>query len=220
VAIVTFPGGDQARLKRIEVVHLQEFLALLIVVLQGARLLQQMVPLSEPASQDDLTSVANKLNHLFGGLSRSQMEEQEAELTPLESRVKRNTLLMMQEVEEEAFNPYVEGLRHLLGQPEFSRGERASAPVDVVEDRVLMREILVRAVAQRQVQVVIGHENEKEALWPFSLVLCPYGLPDGAMGVLGVLGPTRLSYQAAIGGVRFLSGLMSEMMASVYGATS
>ncbi len=220
VAIVTFPGGGRSRLKRIELVYLREFLALLIVVLQGARLLQQMVPLSEPASHDELTSVANKLSFLFAGLNRSQMEEREAELTPLENQVRENALSMMQEAEGEAFDPHVDGLQRALGQPEFSEGERVSALVSVLEDKALMRKVLAGAATRYQVQVLIGRENREEALWPFSLVLCPYGFPDGARGILGVLGPTRLPYPTALGGVRFLSSVMTEIMDSVQGSTA
>ena len=220
VAIVTFPGGGRSRLKRIELVYLREFLALLIVVLQGARLLQQMVPLSEPASHDELTSVANKLSFLFAGLNRSQMEEREAEFTPLENQVRENALSMMQEAEGEAFDPYVDGLRRALGQPEFSEGERVSALVSVLEDKALMRKVLAGAATRYQVQVLIGRENREEALWPFSLVLCPYGFPDGARGILGVLGPTRLPYPTALGGVRFLSSVMTEIMDSVQDSTA
>jgi heat-inducible transcriptional repressor len=53
-------------------------------------------------------------------------------------------------------------------------------------------------------------------LWPFSLVLCPYGVQGEVSGILGVLGPTRLAYADAIGNVRFLSDVMTDMVCSVH----
>jgi heat-inducible transcriptional repressor len=49
-----------------------------------------------------------------------------------------------------------------------------------------------------------------------SLVLAPYGRPDRAVGVVGVLGPTRMCYPLAIGTVRFVSGLMNELVDHLY----
>jgi heat-inducible transcriptional repressor len=49
-----------------------------------------------------------------------------------------------------------------------------------------------------------------------SLVLAPYGHPGRAVGVVGVLGPTRMAYPQAIGTVRFVSGLMNELIDHLY----
>jgi len=215
VAMVTVPAAAQCRLKRVELVLLRDFLALLIVVLQGARLLQQMLPLPKPVSQDELDAVGNKLSFLYAGLDRRKMGERRAELSPLEGRVKEDALAMMREADEEAFDPCTDGLRRLLKQPELAEGERVGVLMEVLEEKALLRRVLAEAAEQDQIQVVIGSENTQELLRPFSLVLCPYGLPGEATGVLGVLGPTRLAYVDAIGGVRFLSDVMTEMVSSI-----
>ncbi|MCB0132928.1 MAG: hypothetical protein KDD78_18835, partial [Caldilineaceae bacterium] len=51
-----------------------------------------------------------------------------------------------------------------------------------------------------------------------SLVLGSYGVSDRATGVLGVVGPLRMSYGRTISAVRFVAGLMSEMVYDLYGA--
>ena len=48
-----------------------------------------------------------------------------------------------------------------------------------------------------------------------ALVLASYGEPSRAVGVVGVLGPTRMAYRQAIGTVRFVSGLMNELVANI-----
>jgi heat-inducible transcriptional repressor len=62
------------------------------------------------------------------------------------------------------------------------------------------------------VQVFIGAENLPEEMRDVSLVLAPYGEPGRAVGVVGVLGPTRMGYAQAIGTVRFVSTLMNELV--------
>jgi heat-inducible transcriptional repressor len=49
-----------------------------------------------------------------------------------------------------------------------------------------------------------------------TLILAPYGRPGRALGVVGVLGPTRMSYPNAIGTVSFVSGLMDELVDHLY----
>jgi heat-inducible transcriptional repressor len=64
--------------------------------------------------------------------------------------------------------------------------------------------------------VFIGHENQPPDMREVALVLAPYGRRDRAVGVVGVLGPTRLAYSEAIGTVRFVSGLMNELVDHLY----
>jgi heat-inducible transcriptional repressor len=63
---------------------------------------------------------------------------------------------------------------------------------------------------------VIGAENHRAEMHDVSLILAPYGRPGRALGVVGVLGPTRMSYPHAIGTVAFVSGLMNELVDHLY----
>jgi heat-inducible transcriptional repressor len=64
--------------------------------------------------------------------------------------------------------------------------------------------------------VLIGTENGPDEMRDVSLVLATYGQSDRALGVVGVLGPTRMSYPHAIGTVRYVSGLMNELVEQLY----
>jgi heat-inducible transcriptional repressor len=72
-------------------------------------------------------------------------------------------------------------------------------------------------VARRgDVQIFIGAENEPLEMHEVSLVLAPYGRQGRAVGVVGVLGPTRMAYPHAISTVRYVSGLMNELVDHLY----
>ena len=68
--------------------------------------------------------------------------------------------------------------------------------------------------------VVIGSENRDEFLNPFGVILCQYGSPRGVDGTICVVGPKRMGYVAAIGGVRYLSAFMSQMVQGIQGDLS
>ncbi|MFQ6019233.1 MAG: HrcA family transcriptional regulator, partial [Dehalococcoidia bacterium] len=86
-AVVTVPHSPPARLRLLELVQVQELLALLIVVLQEARVRQQKLPLGRPLGQDDLGVVARRLNGLFAGLTAGEIRQQGSELSQLEGEV-------------------------------------------------------------------------------------------------------------------------------------
>ena len=218
MAIVTFPQAVSSRLKYVQLVYLQEFLALLIIVLQEARLRQHLLPLEEPASQDELTGVANKLNDSFAGLTYSEIKEKQTSLTPLEEMVREDTTSILKDVDTEAAREhYVDGLRLLLSHPEFAEARRAKGVVEILEEKVLIKSILSEVPDRGDMGVFIGEENQEEALRPYGVILSRYGIPEEASGTIGVIGPTRMEYASVIGSVRFLSSFMSELVMGVHG---
>ena len=74
------------------------------------------------------------------------------------------------------------------------------------EPRLSRRPARLESPESATVQVFIGAENGPEEMRDVSLVLASYGEPGRAVGVVGVLGPTRMAYPQAIGTVRFVSG--------------
>jgi len=218
LAIVTFPHAASSTLKYIQLVYLQEFLALLIVVFREARLKQQLLPLAEVTNQSALTEVANKLNENLTGLTFSSIQKVQLELTPLEEMVKADTISILKDVDAEAaFDHYVDGLRLLLSQPEFSESRRAQEVVEILEERVLLRSILSETPEQGSMGVFIGEENQEEPLRSFGVIVSQYGIPNEASGTISVIGPTRMEYGNVIGGVKFFSSFLSELVSGVHG---
>lgn len=213
LVIVTAPRATSARLKQVQLVYLQEFLALLIIVLQETRLLRRLLPIEETVDQDLLNQVSNKLNDSLGGLTCAELESSEAVLTPFEERVKHDSIAMMREADTVgALEHYVDGLRRMLSQPEFSQGGRAKELVEMLEERVLLQRVIPGVPAANEVTIHIGAENRDQALRPFGVILCGYGVPNQLGGVICVIGPTRMSYAKSISGVRYLSSFMSQLV--------
>lgn len=218
MAIVTVPWARSPRLKQIQLVYLEEYLALLVVVLQEARLLRRVLTLEEPTTQSHLNQATNLFNERLSGMDYRQVEATQLELSPLETRVKNETVTMLRDVET-AKSPehYIHGLRWLLNQPEFSRDGSARGLVELVEEDMLLGSILAQRPEADDVAVYIGEENPDETLRSFGMIVCQYGLSQQATGTICVIGPTRMGYAQAIGGVNFLSSLMDQLVGELYG---
>jgi heat-inducible transcriptional repressor len=111
---------------------------------------------------------------------------------------------------------FSDGLLNVMAAPEFDRSEKVRQVFAALENRSYLGS-LVEAVARAgSIQIFIGHENRPEEMSEVSLVLAPYGMAGQAVGVVGVLGPTRMPYSQAIASVAFVSDLMNELVEHLY----
>ena len=214
VAIVTYPKTPAPRVRYVHLVLIEEFLALLILVLGEARLKKHLIPLESPGDQENLTTVANKLTNVYTGLTYKEIMAKTVELTPLESIVTQGALSALKEDAKRSAAEYIlNGLRLLLSQPEFDGRGKALEVLEVLEERTLVNRILAGAPGHGDVTLVVGDENDEESLKPFSIVLCQYGAPEESYGAVAVVGPPRMEYANVIGGMRFLSNYMGDLIA-------
>ena len=111
---------------------------------------------------------------------------------------------------------FSDGLLNVMEAPEFSQSEKLRRVFAVLQNRDYLGSLMGKLSASDDVQVLIGTENGPAEMHDVSLVLAAYGQRDRALGVVGVLGPTRMSYPHAIGTVRYVSGLMNELVEQLY----
>ena len=111
---------------------------------------------------------------------------------------------------------YSEGLLNVMDEPEFERSERLRRVFNVLQDRAYLGELVQKLSSSQDVTVLIGTENEHDEMNDVSLVVAPYGRTDRAVGVVGVIGPTRMAYPHAISTVRYVRGLMNELVDHLY----
>jgi heat-inducible transcriptional repressor len=107
----------------------------------------------------------------------------------------------------------------VLAEPEFAEMEVARNALRVLEERSLLEDLLTRTILTTNVggvQVLIGGEGTWEELRDCSMVLARYGAPGLATGALGVLGPTRMAYGRTISTVRFVAGLLSDLVVDLH----
>ena len=219
VAIATTPRIFQARMKQLQLVQLQDHQALVIVVMQEARLRQHLLTLDHPVTQERLTGLAARLNAMLGGKTTAeigQAREDEPAPDPLSGQVVAEALrLMAMEDQAEYVRSYLEGLGHMLAQPEFLKGASARRAVELLENQDLINSILAADGEAREVSITIGEEHRHPGLQSFSVVLAEYGVPGAVSGLVCAIGPTRMDYALAITSVRYLAQFLSNLHATL-----
>jgi len=215
IAFITFPRAQQPRIRRVELVHLEKSLVLLIIVLQGSSLRKGVLHYSNEVSQDRLTSISNRLNDMISGRTSSEISTVPSNLPPLVDIAWRGTnRILRRELESEAV-PYVYGLSYALSQPEFAATAGAQSIIELAEDPSLLQDILQQhSKNPDRVSVRIGLENAVDVLHPFSVITARYGSSEGLNGTVGVLGPTRMEYRRTRAIVQYVSIVIDDLMES------
>jgi len=110
---------------------------------------------------------------------------------------------------------YTDGLTNVLSEPEFAESDDARRALKIFEERSTLQDLLARSTTNSNIgglQVIIGSEGGWEELRQCSMVIARYGVPGMATGALGVLGPMRMSYAKTIPTVRYVAGLLSDLV--------
>jgi heat-inducible transcriptional repressor len=219
-SLVTAPHPERARFKHLELIGTIGRQVLMVLVLAGGDVRQQMLALAEPVSQERLSAAAANLNERCQGLDAGAIQALSYTLDSLEQDVLK---LTVEEMERSSAilggEVYRDGLSNVLAEPEFAEVDRARRALRVFEERSFLEDLLARTILTAHVggvQVLIGGEGTWEELRDCSMVLARYGAPGLATGTLGVLGPIRMAYGRTISTVRFVAGLLSDLVVEMH----
>jgi heat-inducible transcriptional repressor len=215
-SVVTAPRADRARFQHVELICTQGRQVLMVLVLIGGEVSQQLLTLAEPVTQEKLSQTAARLNGLLMGRVADEIASVSARFDTLDQDI---LFLIIQDMHRTAESIsgelYTDGLTNVLSEPEFAESDDARRALRLFEERSSLRDLLARTTTNSLVgglQVLIGGEGEWEELRQCSMVLARYGVPGFATGTLGVLGPMRMSYARTIPTVRYVAGLLSGLV--------
>lgn len=239
-SLITTPMLSQSRFKHMELISTQGRLVLLILVLDGGDVRQQMLTLAESVTQEQLSQVANRINLMCQGLLARDLRQKAVNEPPLEQDVMTLVAELLEHADKRVRNTYYDGLVNILDPSHGASLQEIADPqqrddlaraldeVDqpgarqalrLLEEQSLLEEILSEALAtdEHGVQVVIGGEGRWEELSHISMIVSRYGVQGMATGALGVVGPIRLHYGRAVSAVQYVASLMSDLLFDIYG---
>jgi heat-inducible transcriptional repressor len=217
-SLVTAPHPEKACLKHLELISTRGRQMLMVLVVVGGEIRQRLMTLVEPITQEQLSAVASSISRQFQDQDSDYIRAMRANYSGLERDVLDWITEDLSRADSHAAGEiYLDGMTNVLSEPEFSSSEEARRALHVLEERSVLQDLLSRTVlatgAVGGVQVLIGGEGTYDELRHSSLVLSRYVVPGMATGTLGVLGPMRMAYGRTISIMRFLSGLLSELVA-------
>jgi heat-inducible transcriptional repressor len=220
VSVVTAPRTAVPRLRHFELISIQPKLALLVLVTGESLVRQVMMQLPEPVEQEELSRLADSMAPALKNLTSKDLAGRvdAAEGTARAVLEHLVTALSGLDAAEQAEVRH-SGLEKIVGQPDFA-GSDLQSVLSILRGGSFLSAVLPRIAAEQQVQVFIGDEGLPNELRRCGVVVATYGVDGAVTGLLGVLGPTRMSYWRTISSVRYVAYLMSDLMADLYSASA
>jgi heat-inducible transcriptional repressor len=206
--VVTLPRTQQAAITQIEFVALSENRVLAVLVLNDREVQNRILQLDRYFSPEELKRAANYLNEQVRGRTLSQVR-QELLRQLQETRERMNQAMVdaisvaqkVFEVDpqaEDRIEYVIAGETNLMGMAELSSVERLRRLFEAFNEKRDFLHLLDLSLKSERIQIFIGHESGYQVLDDCSIVTAPYGAGDSVMGVLGVIGPTRMAYERII----------------------
>lgn len=205
VGLVMVPITEQRALRQVEFLPLNDNRVLAILVVNEREVQNRIIRTPRRYTPSELTEAANYLNSAFAGKDvRAVKRDLLADMTATRDEMNR----MMQTViemagqlfpDEQTGKDYVlAGQTNLMGLTELSDLDKLRALFEAFNRKRDVLHLLDQALNANGVQIFIGEESGYQAFDGCSIVTSTYGPRGETMGVLGVVGPTRMPYERVI----------------------
>ncbi|MCS7010254.1 MAG: heat-inducible transcriptional repressor HrcA, partial [Anaerolineales bacterium] len=146
-SLVTAPHAEQPRYKHMELISTQGRQVLMVLVLGGGEVRQQLLTLSEPVGQARLSEVANRLNVLCTGKTLEELSALPARMDELERDIFSLVLADLREEQERVSGEiYLDGLTNVLSEPEFLESTEARRALRLFEERTLLQKLITQVM--------------------------------------------------------------------------
>jgi heat-inducible transcriptional repressor len=221
--VVTVPREPHAALSQIEFVGLSGNRVLAILVVNGREVQNRVVQLDRRYSADELRRATAYLNEQFRGREladvRAQLVSQLQETREQVNRLMVDAITLAQRTferqpDEPDADMVVAGETNLMGFAELSNVDRLRRLFEAFNEKRDILHLLDQSLHGEGVQIFIGHESGFTILDDCSVVAAPYTQDDRVVGVVGVIGPTRMAYERVIPVVDIAARMLGSALKS------
>jgi heat-inducible transcriptional repressor len=217
--VVTVPRQDPGYLRQVEFLPLSGDRVLVILVVNEREVQNRIIHTRRLFSEEELREAATLVNQRFAGQaldhvqSRILQEMQEARShidSYLEAALDLASKALDQEENAEQY--LMAGESRLLGSATAEELVKLRELFDAFERKKDVLHLLDRCSRADGIQIFIGEEAGYEVFGDYSVVTAPYHDGNNTLGVLGVIGPTRMAYERVIPIVDVTARMLSSAL--------
>ena len=215
--LVVAPRLTTATFRQIEFVRLGPARVLAILVTCNGTVQNKILDIDGNLSVDDLGRMANYLNQTLEGLTIDQvrariLSELQEEKTRYDEMLSQALRLSQQVMPQEQGEVFIAGQSHILSHPEFGDANKMREILRAFEEKERLLQMLGDCMQADGVQIFIGSETPLKEIAGMSLITSTYVSEGNTIGLLGVIGPTRMGYSNVIPIVDYTAQLVSRLL--------
>lgn len=220
MGIVVAPSFTSDVFRHIEFIRIGQRKILAILVSSKGAIQNRLIETEEDYDLEELLRMGNYLNDMMKGLTISQareriLTEMKCEKAQYDQMMSRALRMSEQAVTVEGDEIFVEGQARILEQPEFSDAARMKELYEAFEQKGIMLQLLSRCMSADGVQIYIGAETSLSRSAGISLITSRFVTSSNTVGMLGVIGPTRMGYSSVIPIVDYTARMVSRLLSEV-----
>ena len=216
-SVVVAPNLSRGTIRCLQLIPLDEFNVLLVLVVDPGFSQSRIVETSRPLTAQEVS----RINHFFerrlsgvvladiGSSLVGEMRDEIADET-LVSEALNLLVKGLKNIKKEQV--FIDGTIHLLSHPEFKDIEKARGLLNILDDERTVWSVLNRALNRTGMQVTIGSENTHQGFQDCSLVTATYEVNGKVVGSIGVVGPTRMDYDKVVSIVEGIAHSLSSLL--------
>ncbi len=220
LALVSAPPLEAATVRHVEVLQLQQNVAMVVVITSSGGVSKRLFTTTEPLDPGLVSWAAEYLNERVGGLQLGthglRQRFDDPGLSPRERAFLSLLRPAFADLEREEQQLFVGGAAGLLGELREDELEACRRALQLLERRAAALEVIGRSLHSPRTFVRVGGELEDPALRDVALVGAGYGLRTRTLGSVSLLGPVRMDYEKAIRSVRSAAFELSRYVEGVF----
>jgi heat-inducible transcriptional repressor len=194
---------DMTTLQTIELIKLKADKIAAIIVTDEGVIKDNVISLDSDISQRDLNRITNYLNAEFAGVTLDEIKvkifkEMARDKTKCDKLIFRAMKICQKAFSFPHSDFFISGLSEVLDLPDFADLKKIRELSRAIEDKHTIITLLNKVIESDGVQILIGSENSMDDMKKLSVVVSPCRDDDRPIGLVGIIGPTRMDYEKAI----------------------
>lgn len=221
-AMISAPSTHRNKVKFIQLSRVNPNQILAVIVAEGNMIKNNIIPMAEEISDENLLKLNILLNTHLNGLSMEEINLGIISALKQQAGIHGNIIGEVIDAVGEAIKAdedleiYTSGTNNIFRYPELTDNGKASELVGAFEEKQQLGSLIQETLADEAgtgtgIQVYIGDETPVQSMKDCSVVTATYELGEGLKGTIGIVGPKRMDYDKVIGTLRTIQSKLDEL---------
>ncbi len=219
-SMISAPAVHKNKLKFIQLSRVDVNQMLAVIVMEGNVIRNNILPVSEELSDENILKLNILLNTHLNGLAIEEinlaMIQNLKQQAGIHSEIISNVVDAIAEgiKADEDLEIYTSGTNNIFKYPELADQQRASEIINTFEEKQMLTELVQDTLSDENntgIQVYIGDETPISSMKDCSVVTATYELGEGMRGTVGIIGPKRMDYDKVVDALKTITHQLDEL---------
>ena len=219
-SMISAPAVHKNKLKFIQLSRVDVNQMLAVIVMEGNVIRNNILPVSEELSDENILKLNILLNTHLNGLAIEEinlaMIQNLKQQAGIHSEIISNVVDAIAEgiKADEDLEIYTSGTNNIFKYPELADQQRASEIINTFEEKQMLTELVQDTLSDENntgIQVYIGDETPISSMKDCSVVTATYELGAGMRGTVGIIGPKRMDYDKVVDALKTITHQLDEL---------